>query len=774
MRLKRNTQLLGDKTSMSRRPLANRSPGGRDEEPGREAGDRPLPAASTLADAIIATAEVAIIAKALDGTVLKWNPGAERLFGYSAQEMEGASITRLFPQDRLHEEAALISQIRAVRCISQYVTRRIRKDGIAVDVAITLAPLRGPDGRIAAVSKVVRDIAPAKQLEADIEAGTLQRLHDTIPAMMQSIDAAGRLTGVSDRWLQRLGYTRREVLGQPMSSFLAPASRQRFHEADFPAFLAGRSVSNCEYQMVCKDGAVIDVELSSMVERDARGQVLGGLAVLSDVTARKAAESALRFSEVFLEGVGRAAGVGGWAVELPTQALFWSEQTRRIHEVGPDYEPTVEKALAFYVPESRVRIEQVLKDCIRDGRSYDVELQMETATGRRIWVRAAGDPYLEGPVVTRIFGAFQDITLRKEAELALVAQHELMRVTLDSIGDAVITTDASGIVQWLNPVAAQLTGWDIRDALGQPIDRVFQIVGERTREPEVCSVTRALREDRSIAVADHSILISRAGREYGIQDSAAPIRDLQGNATGVVLVFHDVSEERRLAKEVTFRSTHDALTGLMNRTEFERRLQDTLGRAHREGQVHALMYIDLDQFKVVNDACGHSAGDDLLRQVAGILKNIVRSRDTLARLGGDEFGIIMEHCTAAQAHHVASHICECMENHRFVHDDRRFRVGASVGLVPLDARWTDTAMVLQAADTSCYAAKEAGAQPRPRVGGDGSDTEGPPRGNAVGGPTRGGPRREPLPALRPEDHGARLGSGRHAYRSTAAPGGHRR
>jgi len=693
---------------MSRRPASNRSPGGRLEQPGLDAENRLPPPEPSLAEAIIATAEVAIVAKALDGTVLKWNAGAERLFGYSAAEMEGTSITRLFPQDRLHEEATLIARVLAGRRVSRYVTQRIRKDGVVVDVSVTLAPLVGADGRISAVSKIVHDITPEKQLEADIEAGSLQHLHDTIPAMMHSIDAVGRLTGVSDRWLQRLGYTRREVLGQPISSFLATASRQIFLESSFPAFLAGRNVSNVEYQMVCRDGSLIDVELSARSERDAEGRVQGGLAVLSDVTARKAAEAALRFSEAFLERVGQAAGVGGWSVELATNALFWSQQTRRIHEVASDYVPTVEKALGFYTPESRTIIERELQQCIRDGNSYDVELQIDTANGRRVWVRAVGEPYLEGQTVTRIFGAFQDITVRKEAELALVAQHELMRVTLDSIGDAVITTDSFGLVQWLNPVAAQLTGWKIDDALGQPIDKVFSIVDEANGQPTVCSVTRALREDRSIAVTDHSLLVSRDGRQYGIQDSAAPIRDLQGNAIGIVLVFHDVSEQRRLVEEVSFRATHDALTGLMNRTEFERRLQDRLAYAHREGQVHALMYIDLDQFKVVNDACGHAAGDDLLRQVAVILKNVVRSRDTLARLGGDEFGVIMEHCTAAQAHRVASHICECMENYRFVHGDRRFRVGASVGLVPLDARWQDPAVVLQAADNSCYAAKEAG------------------------------------------------------------------
>ncbi|MFN0185230.1 MAG: putative bifunctional diguanylate cyclase/phosphodiesterase, partial [Aquabacterium sp.] len=160
--------------------------------------------------------------------------------------------------------------------------------------------------------------------------------------------------------------------------------------------------------------------------------------------------------------------------------------------------------------------------------------------------------------------------------------------------------------------------------------------------------------------------------------------------------------------EMSYRATHDPLTGLVNRGEFETRLRRTLDKAHEERSEHALLYIDLDQFKLVNDACGHSAGDQLLQQVARLLRDAVRGRDTLARVGGDEFAVILEHCTSAHAERVAQQICERMEEFRFVHDERRFRIGTSIGLVPLDHRWANSAAALQAADTACFAAKEAG------------------------------------------------------------------
>ena len=203
-------------------------------------------------------------------------------------------------------------------------------------------------------------------------------------------------------------------------------------------------------------------------------------------------------------------------------------------------------------------------------------------------------------------------------------------------------------------------------------------------------------------------MIARNGAEFGIEDSAAPIQNSGGELLGIVLIFHDVTERRRLTREMTYRATHDALTGLINRAEFETRLQRVLHDAQAHHSEHALLYIDLDEFKLVNDGCGHAVGDQLLQQVGKLLQDAVRARDTLARLGGDEFGVILEHCSTDQAQRVAQQICEQMDEFRFLHEGRRFRIGTSMGLVALDHQWTTMAAVLQAADTSCYAAKEAG------------------------------------------------------------------
>ncbi|MEO9147753.1 MAG: EAL domain-containing protein [Burkholderiaceae bacterium] len=317
--------------------------------------------------------------------------------------------------------------------------------------------------------------------------------------------------------------------------------------------------------------------------------------------------------------------------------------------------------------------------------------------------------------VQGFFVTLNDVTQLKQTETALrklsaelAQQHELLQVTLQSIGDAVITTDAVGLVTWLNPAAERMTGWQTPEAVGLPLAQVFNIVSEETRLPTDNPVATCLAQGKVVGLANHTLLISRDGSEYGIADSAAPIRNPQGALLGVVLVFHDVSEQRRLSGEMTHRATHDALTGLVNRAEFEVRLLRALRNAQDNETRHALLFIDLDQFKLINDACGHSAGDEFLQQLSKMLREAIRERDTLARLGGDEFAIILENCSVEQAFRIGQKICDRMHVFRFVRDKQRFRVGTSIGLVPIDKRWASTTAIQQAADSSCYAAKEAG------------------------------------------------------------------
>jgi len=296
---------------------------------------------------------------------------------------------------------------------------------------------------------------------------------------------------------------------------------------------------------------------------------------------------------------------------------------------------------------------------------------------------------------------------RRAAENALHREKELAQVTLASIGDGVITTDVHGRLTYLNAVAEYLTGWTMRAAQGRPLAEVFDIRNELTGRPAVNPVARCLREGRIVGLANHTKLVRADGQEFAIEDSAAPIRDMTGAVVGVVLVFHDVTRAREMANRLAWQASHDPLSGLHNRLAFEERLRLLLKSEPGETS-HVLLYIDLDQFKVVNDIAGHVAGDEMLRQIAALMQQQVRESDLLARLGGDEFGLILTRCDLAHAQRVADAIHAALDALRFRWEDRVFRVGASIGVLEFSPGQRSLTDLLSAADLACYAAKHAG------------------------------------------------------------------
>lgn len=418
--------------------------------------------------------------------------------------------------------------------------------------------------------------------------------------------------------------------------------------------------------------------------------------------------AALLESEQLLESTGEVAGIGGWSVDLASGKIRWTAQTARIHGMPPDYQPQFDQAIQFYVPDARSLIESAVRKAISDGTPWDLELQIVRAGGELVWVRTAGHASFENGRAVQLLGAFQDITTFKQLSQRLSEQHERLRVTLQSIGDAVITTDAHNQIASLNPAAERLTGWLAVEAEGEALNKVFHVVHAESRQPASAVVAHELAGDDPARLPGAALLISRWGEEFGIDESISPIRTVDNEMLGAVIVFRDVSEQRRRSTEIQYRASHDSLTGLVNRSEFESRLERVLEASRSHASEHVLLFIDLDRFKLVNDACGHAAGDLLLQQISKLLARAVRSRDTLARLGGDEFAVLLNHCSLDQAQRIAQQICDAMDDFRFLHDGRRFRLGASIGMVPVDQRWNTIAGAMQAADSACYAAKEAG------------------------------------------------------------------
>jgi diguanylate cyclase (GGDEF)-like protein/PAS domain S-box-containing protein len=299
------------------------------------------------------------------------------------------------------------------------------------------------------------------------------------------------------------------------------------------------------------------------------------------------------------------------------------------------------------------------------------------------------------------------IRLVTRTEARLEREKELAEVTLHSIVDGVITTDEKGRVEYLNPVAEHYLGWTSAEAVGRPLAEVYRVVDERsgqTIESLPMTDARPAGDGELSAVR----LVDRNGRECPVRYSHSPIRGRDGALHGMIVVFHDVSQIRAMAQQLLWQASHDALTGLVNRREFERRLSDLIETGRSQRREHALLYMDLDNFKAVNDTCGHGAGDELLRQLTAIMLTRMRGSDTLARLGGDEFGALLESCPLEQAVRIANAMRETVREFRFVWEGKTFSVGVSVGLVPIGPESGDIKQVLAAADACCYEAKKLG------------------------------------------------------------------
>jgi len=323
----------------------------------------------------------------------------------------------------------------------------------------------------------------------------------------------------------------------------------------------------------------------------------------------------------------------------------------------------------------------------------------------------AQDYLIKGQIDSRgLFRALRYAVERKSMEEALFAEKERAQVTLNSIGDAVLCTDSSGTVTYMNTVAEKMTGWLLGEALGRPLDGVFQIIDGVTRQPAQNPLAMAVAENRTVGLTPNCVLIGRDGHESGIEDSAAPIHNRNGDGAGAVIVFHDVSASRAMALQMAFSAQHDFLTGLPNRMLLNDRLDQAIALASRHGKKVGVLFLDLDGFKHLNDSLGHPSGDKLLQSIAGRLLGCVRGSDTVSRQGGDEFIVVlseMEHSedAAIKAKRILQAVAE-------PHSTRQqdFYVTASIGVsvYPDDGLSAET--LIKNADTAMYEAKENGRQ----------------------------------------------------------------
>ncbi len=294
------------------------------------------------------------------------------------------------------------------------------------------------------------------------------------------------------------------------------------------------------------------------------------------------------------------------------------------------------------------------------------------------------------------------------SERDLSLEKERADVTLYSITDSVITVDVDERIVYLNLAGERLLACSIKSVKGKKFNDVINVIEEISGNSVKDSLRKCFVTGGVVNFPEHSSLILKDGSIISIEASVAPMKSNRGDLMGAVIVIQDVSHARRLTRQLSYQASHDLLTGLYNRRKFEEYLQEILMNVREENRYHALFYIDLDNFKIVNDTCGHVAGDELLKQLPAIFNEILRSGDIVARLGGDEFGIILENCGLKQAASIADKIRQSIKDYRFVWDDKIFEIGVSIGVTAITADNVEMSHVLSSADVACYAAKDSG------------------------------------------------------------------
>ncbi len=427
-----------------------------------------------------------------------------------------------------------------------------------------------------------------------------------------------------------------------------------------------------------------------------------------EITERSAVEQALRVDQqLFTNGpvvVIRCSADSGWPIEYVSNT---------VDQFGYEADELTGQRKCFSElihPGDLQRVQDAEMLTGREGlQSLSLDYRIFSADGAVRWVFDYTIPvYSESGELTHYFGYLLDITERKDSEFKLEQQKELAQVTLHSIADAVITTDANGQIEYMNPGAEAMTQWDRETARGLPVAKVFSPFAEVSHPFTADPVGQCLARSEATQSEDDYVIRRHDGGELSVRYSVSPILSSPGKALGAVLVFHDVTRARNLERTISYQATHDALTGLWNRTEFELQLEYAITETEQSLESHVVCIMDIDQLKVINETCAHESGDRLLINIADLLQDSLQESDVIARLGGDEFGLLLKNCSMDSAEKLVEKILADIQALRFTGCGRIFAVSSSIGIAHITPGCENATKIMSEADLACHAAKEKG------------------------------------------------------------------
>ncbi|WP_037007658.1 EAL domain-containing protein [Pseudomonas sp. MOIL14HWK12:I2] len=520
------------------------------------------------------------------------------------------------------------------------------------------------------------------------------------PYGMALLSVEGRLSQVNAALEAMLGYPRHSLDGRSLKELIA--------DGEEPLTIEEGEQTR---RLLHRDGQGLWMQLALSPDHDDGDLLTGYLLQARDIDAQRRAEATNARLRERLQLAIRASNVGIWEWDTRSPGFNADARLRDLYGIAPDnLSRDMDFWLTFIHPDDKARSLEVFDKVASESMFYTFNFRINRGGpgGEVRHIRSELISVVEADGHVRLVGSNSDVTEHHQLTTALYEEKERLQVTLASIADAVLTTDMDGRILFLNPVAEQLTGWSLADARGRPHEEVFLIHDSQSDEVLPSPVTRCLREQTITSLDEGAVLLSRQGDRHEVQDSAAPVRTVDGRIIGAVLVFQNVTHARNLQRELSYNASHDALTGLYNRLKFEQELDAAWQQAQAGTVQHALCFIDLDRFKVVNDSAGHAAGDLLLRELGTLLRDSLRGSDALARIGGDEFALLLRDCDLVQAEAVAEKLIASIGAVRFNWQSRIYDVGASAGIVAITAETPSPAELMSQADVACYTAKHAG------------------------------------------------------------------
>ncbi len=632
-----------------------------------------------------------------------FSPSSVRIFGYTPEEMIEMGVrgyvARVHPDDyagmREHMENLLAgaleedySPILEYRFEHKQLGYRWIKD--------TRSLIRDAEGVPMAIIGNEADITDRKQIE--LELLRYAEITSNSADMLALLDGNYVYLTANAAFLNALNLTAAQTIGHAASEILG----EEFFKANLKPHgdrcLAGVPVNyETWFDFPGKGRRFLDINCSPYIDSD--GEVMGIVASARDISGRKVAELELQESERRLR---RFFGQGLIGMAMTSVDKRWVEFNDVLCNMF-GYSRDVFAKLTWdeLTHPDDLEADNAQFDRVVAGEieGYSLDKRFFRKDGSVLYASIAANVVREVDGSVDYFSALvSDVTERKRAEEEL----RTLERAVESSSSAVVITDVNGNIEYVNPQFTETTGYAKEEVVGK--NPRFQQSGE-TPDVVYVEMWEKLLTDGEWRGEFHNK--KKDGTPYWSRATISCVKDIKGDITHFIGVQDDVTREYELTERLSYQARHDTLTGLVNRREFERRAERLFGVGPDPGE-HALCYMDLDQFKLVNDTCGHVAGDELLRQLGSVLQGVVRYRDTLARLGGGEFGVLMEHCSLDDAHRVAGSLQKAIQDYQFNWEGRAFRVGVSIGLVAITAATANLTELLKAADAACYMAKDLG------------------------------------------------------------------